>query len=180
MMHPALLELRARLEDIGLVVVPNPDYLSVRLPYLCSVQIRYDGGRLACNAFFGVVPRTRATMIKLLGTSALAVTALSVSGLTPVSVMLGFLVAASGTYDVIRTTVTESVITKVQLLWSMHGIGVRACIEDGGTPALSADRAGMMQSESVVDSLPTTATHGDLDPASRSLGRPRFAPPRSG
>ncbi|MDB4877652.1 MAG: hypothetical protein JWM41_4098 [Gemmatimonadetes bacterium] len=116
---PALLELRARLEESGMVVVQEPDYLSVRLPYLCSVQIRYDNGRIKCEPFFGVVGRTRATLLKMIGTSTIAVGALLTYGVTPLPMALGVLVAASAGYDVLRTTVTENVVTRVLFIWSM-------------------------------------------------------------
>ena len=41
-----LVELRQRLQEIGMVVVEEPDHLNVRLPYFCSVRIYLTDGCL--------------------------------------------------------------------------------------------------------------------------------------
>jgi hypothetical protein len=122
---PALVDLRARLESGGMIVVQEPEYLSVRLPYFCSVQIRCERGRLRCDPFFGVVPRTRATLLKLIGTTSVAVSTVLTMGLAPLPVALGFLVVASAAYDVIRTILTENVITRVQTIWALNATAER-------------------------------------------------------
>jgi hypothetical protein len=122
-LDPPLLELRARLEESGMVVVQEPDYLTVRLPYFCSVRVRYADGRLRCEPRFGAVARTRATLFKMFGTWALAASALATYGVTPLPILLGVLVAVSSGYDVLRTIVTENIVTRVTFIWSMmrHG-----------------------------------------------------------
>lgn len=109
-----LIELRARLETAGMVVVQEPDHITVRLPFFCSVHVHFEDGRLRTEAFFGVVPRVRSTMFRL-GAATLLTLGLARAGLAYFAGMAVFTVMV-GIYDVIRWTLTEQTITRIQLL----------------------------------------------------------------
>src|SRR3954471_18217902 len=109
-LDPELVELRHRLQEMGMVVVEEPDRLTVRLPYFCSVRIKLVDGCLRFDPFFGLVPRTRSTMVKLLIYMGFTVAAFKAG--VPYALAVGIVGIMLGIYDIIRTIATESVITR--------------------------------------------------------------------
>jgi hypothetical protein len=114
--------LRALSEDAarsGHVVVPHGDHICVRLPLLASVRVRVDGDGLRFSAQFGIVERSRA----LLGTFAIGtagVVLAAATAATPVVVAVSAGAVLAGLYDTCRFVLTESCITRLQLLWAAH------------------------------------------------------------
>ncbi len=113
---PELLELRGRLEEVGMVVVEEPNHLTVRLPYFCSVRVFYDNGRLRFAPFLGMLPRTRATLTKLGLFGAVGLASIRVG--TPYTVGIVIIAMMFGIYDVFRVTITEHVITRASMIYS--------------------------------------------------------------
>ena len=118
-MHPDLLELSRRLEANGTTVVRFKDHLEVRLALFASVQVRLIDGRLACEPRFGFIPRDRATWVTLIGIAALTATAFLDLGITPLSMLFGFLSVSSGASTAVRYQLTESCITRVQTAYML-------------------------------------------------------------
>jgi hypothetical protein len=119
-----LVELRARLEEVGMVVVQEPDYLTVRLPYFCSVRIHSDQRRLRFEPYVGMVPRTRATIFKLALLSAVTLTAARIAGPLALGI-IGVAILVS-LYDIVRVTITENVITRASLVYAQMPRAERA------------------------------------------------------
>lgn len=109
-----LASLAQRLDACGMVVVPFKDYLEVRLPLFASVRVRLVDGRLKFDPRFGPFPRDRSTWGTLLAFAAVIASVLLEFGVTPVSVMLGFLSVSSSASTAIRFQLTETCITRVQ------------------------------------------------------------------
>ena len=133
-LHPALLALQRRLQQIGTVAVDNPDHLEIRLPLFCTVRVSYDGNRMRLEPYFGATKRGNSTMITTalvaVGIPAIFLTA----GATPFTFSLAFLALGSRIYEVTRYVLTEATITRVQLLAaSITEIDPRL-IPDGSVP----------------------------------------------
>jgi hypothetical protein len=120
---PALDRLARRLQDNGMVVLPYSDHIEIRLPIFASVQVRIIDGRLSCEPRFGFLPRDRATWLTVIGIAAVTAAAFLDLGITPLSMMLGFLGMSSGTSTAIRYQVTESCITRVQTAYMLITAG---------------------------------------------------------
>jgi Flp pilus assembly protein TadB len=99
------------------VVVEEPDHVTVRLPFFCSVQVRYQDDRLNFEPYFGITPRTRATVLKLGALVVLCTGGIKLAA--PFSVGLGSLAVLAGVYDVIRWLITEQAITRTQMIWTL-------------------------------------------------------------
>jgi hypothetical protein len=108
-----LSSLAQRLEASGMVVVRFKDYIEVRLPVFASVRVRLVDGRLIFDPRFGPLPRDRVAWITLLGFATVVASAFLRFGVTPISVMLGFLSVSSGASTAIRYQLTETCITRV-------------------------------------------------------------------
>jgi hypothetical protein len=139
---PDIAALRAELERLGNVVAPHSDHLCVRLPLFASVRVRVDDqGRLDCEPMFGPLPRTRAL---LFGTTALTVIAgalLYTTGASPLALTVAFAGIMSALGSVCGFVLTESCITRIQLLWTAR-IGARrdapSALPHSSVPALRA------------------------------------------
>jgi hypothetical protein len=146
-----LADLRPRLQSVGMIVVEEPDCLSVRLPFFCSVRVYSDGERLRFDTFFGVVPRARSTMLKLGGISLLAVASAHYGIGYAGGVAL--LAVISAIYDSIRWQVTEHAITRVTTIAALAAIDVSSPRQLAGYGASqmlrSADSAGATAAERV-------------------------------
>lgn len=114
-----LIELRARLESAGMIVVQDPDHLTVRLPFFCSVRVYFVGGRLRFDPYFGMVPRVRATAIKFAALGGMAVSVMKLG--TNYVVGMSVLLILAGVYDLVRWLITEQTITRTVLLDAMTG-----------------------------------------------------------
>lgn len=111
-----LRDLRERLQDVGMVVVEEPDHVTVRLPYFCSVRIHSVDGRLRFESFFGLVPRTRATMLKIFMFTGFTLAAFT-RGM-PYALAIAMVGIMAGVYDIIRVIVTEGVVTRASVVYS--------------------------------------------------------------
>jgi hypothetical protein len=112
-----LVELRWRLESAGVVVVEEPDHLTIRLPFFCSVRVYSDEGRLRVESFFGLVARTRATVMKF-GAMALFAAAAIRFG-TTYSIGVAIIAVLVAAYEGIRWLITEQATSKAQLIWAL-------------------------------------------------------------
>lgn len=131
--------LRDRLSRMGLVIAPFADRFVVRLPFMCSVRVHIEGDTLSCEPYLGAVPRTRATLLRTLGLTALAFAALTTpavqSAAPGLAVGVALLAVASWGYDALRYILTESASTQVrQAFIALVDNGV---IADGSTTRLS-------------------------------------------
>ncbi len=116
-LHPDLVALQERLVRSGTTAVAVADYLEIRLSLFSTVRVTYDGGQLSVVPFFGFVPRTRATLmtttIVVLGIPALFV----LGGISPTNLGFAFLGVLSLVHECTRYVLTESAITRVQMVW---------------------------------------------------------------
>lgn len=144
-----LVELRSRLEAAGMIVVEEPDRLTIRLPFFCSVRVYSDGQRLRFESYFGIAARDRSTMLKLFGLGLLSVASVKFgfqyAGLT------AFLAIIAGIYDSIRWQLTEHAITRVSMIATLANLqtdaphliatGTSQLLRSGANPsAVPADR----------------------------------------
>ena len=121
---PEIAALRGDLERLGVVVAPHRDHLCVRLPLFASVRVRVDGqGRLDCEPMFGPLPRTRALLLSTTALTAVAGSLFYFTGASPAALTVAFVGIMSGIGSVCRFVLTESCITRVQLLWAARLIG---------------------------------------------------------
>jgi hypothetical protein len=122
---PEIAALRADLERLGIVVAPHSDHLCVRLPLFASVRVRVDEqGRLDCEPMFGPLPRTRALLFSTTVLTALAGGLLYTTGASPLALTVAFVGVISALGSVCGFVLTESCITRVQMLWAAR-IGAR-------------------------------------------------------
>jgi hypothetical protein len=110
--------LREHLTRMGLVIAPHADRFVVRLPFVCSVRVRIEGEILSCEPYLGALPRTRATLFRSLG-----LTALGFAGLTTPAMWhaapgaaggVALLAVASWGYDALRYILTESAVAQIR------------------------------------------------------------------
>jgi hypothetical protein len=107
--------LAERLAMMGFVIAPHGDHIGLRLSLWTSVRVHVVDGRLTVDAFFGPLPRTRATVFKTLGLTALALAALIVPDTpVPAAFAVGFLALSLWGYDAVRYTLTESCSAQVR------------------------------------------------------------------
>lgn len=123
---PEIAALRTELERLGVVVAPHRDHLCVRLPLFASVRVRVDDqGRLDCEPMFGPLPRTRAVLFSTTVLTALAGGLLYTTGASPAALIAAFVAIMSGLGTAWCFVLTESAITRVQLLWAARTSGRR-------------------------------------------------------
>jgi hypothetical protein len=106
--------LAERLAMMGFVVAPHGDHIGLRLSLWTSVRVHVVDGRLTVDAFFGPLPRTRATVFKTLGLTALAFASLIPDSPLPAALAVGFLALSLWGYDAVRYTLTESCSAQVR------------------------------------------------------------------
>jgi hypothetical protein len=118
---PEIAALRAELEQLGVVVAPHRDHLCVRLPLFASVRVRVDErGRLDCEPMFGPFNRTHALLVSATFLSAMTGGLLYFTGVSPLAVGAAFVTIMSGLGSAWRLILTESCITRIQLLWAVR------------------------------------------------------------
>ena len=116
---PETAALRDDLEQLGVVVAPHRDHLCVRLPLFASVRVRVDEqGRLDCQPMFGMLPRTTAVLISTTALAGLAGGLLYATGTSSAALLASFLAVMSGFGTAWRFVLTESCITRVQMVWA--------------------------------------------------------------
>ncbi len=122
---PEIAVLRSDLERLGVVVAPHSDHLCVRLPLFAAVRVRLEDGNLGCDPIFGPLPRTTDLLLTLTGLTALVGGLFYFAGPTPATLTAGFGGVMAAAAQVCRFVLTESCITRVQLLWATRLAGPR-------------------------------------------------------
>jgi hypothetical protein len=113
-LDPALVTLRARLEQLDYVVVPHGDHICVRLPLISSVRIRHNANRFRFTPQFGPFRRSGGLLFTS-GVSAAAVTGAALAvGLAPLTLIVGFLGVIGLAHDACRFVITEGCLTRLQ------------------------------------------------------------------
>jgi hypothetical protein len=113
-LDPALLTLRAELEQLDYVVVPHGDHICVRLPLISSVRIRHNGDRFRFTPQFGPFRRSGGLLFTSgVSTAAVAGTAFTF-GLDPATLVVGFLGVMALAHDACRFIITEGCLTRLQ------------------------------------------------------------------
>ena len=115
---PEIAALRTDLERLGVVVAPHSDHLCVRLPLFAAVRVRLEDGNLRCDPIFGPLPRTSELLLTLGGLTALVGGLFYFGAPTPAALVAGFAGIMAAAAQVCRFVLTESCITRVQLLWA--------------------------------------------------------------
>ena len=116
---PEIVVLRAELEQLGVVVAPHRDHLCVRLPLFASVRVRVDErGNLDCEPMFGPLNRTHALLASMTLMTAVTGGLLYATGISPLAFGAAFLTVMSGIGSAWPFILTESCITRIQMLWS--------------------------------------------------------------
>ena len=137
-----LVDLRARLEAAGMIVVEEPDHLNVRLPFFCSVRVYSDGERLRFESYFGVATRVKSTTLKLGATTVLAVASARV-GLGYAGIV-ALLAVIAGIYDSIRWQLTEHAVTRITTLSALASMEMSSIRRATGQSANQLLRSGEM------------------------------------
>jgi hypothetical protein len=138
---PEIAALRTDLERLGIVVAPHRDHLCVRLPLFAAVRVRLEDGNLRCDPIFGPLPRTNELLLTLTGLTALVGGLFYLTGPTPAVLTVGFASMMAAAAQVCRFVLTESCITRVQLLWAARMGGRRdvpSALPPVPTPTLRA------------------------------------------
>jgi hypothetical protein len=135
-----LVDLRARLEASGMIVVEEPDHLNVRLPFFCSVRVYANGERLRFESYFGVITRVKSTTTKIGGMTVLAI-ALARYGMGYAGV-LALLAVMAGIYDGIRWQITEHAITRVTMIAALAAMELSPAHRMAGPSASLGLRPG--------------------------------------
>jgi hypothetical protein len=152
--NPEIAAVRDELERLGNVVAPHRDHLCVRLPLFASVRVRVDdAGRLDCEPMFGPLPRTPAVFFSTTLLTGAALGSLYLTGISPLSLGTAFLAIMSGLASAWRFALTESCVTRVQLLWAARAAGRRdgaEAIARGVSPAV-----GLRAAEVPASDLPS-------------------------
>jgi hypothetical protein len=139
---PDIAAFRTELEQLGIVVAPHRDHLCVRLPFFASVRVRVDErGRLDCEPMFGPLNRTHAVLASATFLSAVTGGLLYLTGVSPLAVGAAFATIMSGLGSAWRFVLTESCITRVQLLWAARLRQERESTTGFPAPAIAALRA---------------------------------------
>jgi hypothetical protein len=100
-----------------MVVVRRDDGLEVRLSTFETVRVRIEDSVLQCEARFGAVSRTRARWTVSILSAVLVPYAFQMTGITPTTLSIGFLIVLAAVSQSIRYTVTESIISRIQMVW---------------------------------------------------------------
>jgi hypothetical protein len=138
---PEIAAFRTDLERLGIVVAPHSDHLCVRLPLFAAVRVRLEGGNLRCDPIFGPLPRTSELLLTLSGLTARIGGLFYFGGPTPAALTAGFAGVMAAATQVCRFVLTESCITRVQLLWSARAggrSGVQPAVPHSSIHALRA------------------------------------------
>jgi hypothetical protein len=139
---PEIAALRSELEQLGVVVAPHRDHLCVRLPLFASVRVRVDEqGRLDCEPMFGPLNRTHALFASTTLLTAATGGLLYATGISPLAFGAAFLTIMSGLGSAWRFILTESCITRVQLLWAARMQRQRERATAFPAPSIAALRA---------------------------------------
>jgi hypothetical protein len=153
-MDPELEALGAELQRLGTTVVSHGDHLCVRLPFFTSVRVRLRGGRLQFESRFGPASRDWAMFGSTAVLGGASAWIFASHGPSAAAFAFAFLGVMSGAFNLARLVLSESAITRVQLLRAVRVHGV-------SSPA----------APSHLDALPDAP----LDDAPRELAAP--APP---
>jgi hypothetical protein len=115
-----LAPLEEKLRKLGYVVVPHGGDVCVRLPLLCSVRMREEGGHVRFIAKFGPVGRSTGLAMTT-GVSIVAVAASAVMGGFAPAAIASFAGIAALTIEACRFVVTEGCLTRLQNLLERDG-----------------------------------------------------------
>jgi len=122
-LDPELSALSGDLQRLGFVVVPHGDHICVRLSMLASVRVRLADGVLRLQPQFGPLQRATALLLGVVGIPSAIVAAFATFGLEPATLAAGAGGVAYLFSDAYRLILTESCITRLQLLWAATAAG---------------------------------------------------------
>jgi hypothetical protein len=105
------------LRGVGMIVVPCDDGLEVRLSTFETVRVRLVDSGLQCEVRFGAVPRTRARWMFSILSSVLVPALFLTTGVTAGTLSIAFLVVLAAVSQAVRYTVTESIVSRIQMVW---------------------------------------------------------------
>jgi hypothetical protein len=105
------------LQSLGMVVVPRDDGLEVRLSTFETIRVGLIDSVLQCEARFGAVSRTRARWTFSILSSVLVPALFLTTGVTAATLSVAFLIVLAGVSQGVRYTVTESVVSRIQMVW---------------------------------------------------------------
>jgi len=125
--------LRSELDALGMVVVPFPNELHVRLSTLEYIKVRLMDGRLECEPWVKGIPRIRATWTLAMVGSAVIAALLRSDGITPATLAVSFVVVMSMVFTGIRHLLSDNCITRIQMAW------LNCRPRDGNTETMSVD-----------------------------------------
>ena len=135
-MDPELEALGAELQRLGSTVVSHGDHLCVRLPFFTSVRIRLRGGRLQFESRFGPASREWAMFGSTAVLGGASAWIFASHGPSAVAFAFAFLGVMSGAFNLARLVLSESAITRVQLLRAVRVHGVSSPSEPSHLDAL--------------------------------------------
>jgi hypothetical protein len=135
-MDPELEALGAELQRLGTTVVSHGDHLCVRLPFFTSVRVRLRGGRLQFESRFGPASRDWAMFGSTAVLGGASAWIFASHGPSAAAFAFAFLGVMSGAFNLARLVLSESAITRVQLLRAVRVHGVSSPAEPSHLDAL--------------------------------------------
>ena len=105
------------LRSLGMIVVPRDDGLEVRLSTFETVRIRLVDSALQCDVRFGAVSRTRARWTVSILSAVIVPYLFLTTGVTASTLSVAFLIVLAAVSQGIRYTVTESIVSRIQMVW---------------------------------------------------------------
>jgi hypothetical protein len=113
----SLLVLRDELQSLGMVVVTRDDGLEVRTSTFETVRIRLVDSVLRCEVWFGGASRTQARWTFSILSAVIVPGLFLTTGVTAGTVSVAFLIVLAAVSQAIRFTVTESIVSRIQMVW---------------------------------------------------------------
>jgi hypothetical protein len=133
------------LRSLGMIVVTRDDGLEVRLSTFETVRITLADTVLQCEVRFGAVPRTRARWTFSILSAVLVPALFLTTGVTAGTLSVAFLIVLAAVSQAVRYTVTESIVSRVQMVWlNLRRISSTSTARNApnlGAPAFGPDAA---------------------------------------
>jgi hypothetical protein len=166
----SLQTLRDELQSLGMVVVTRDDGLEVRTSTFETVRIRLDDAVLRCEVWFGGASRTRARWTFSILSAVIVPGLFLTTGVTAATVSVAFLIVLAAVSQAIRFTVTESIVSRIQMVWlNLRGLSSISAVRDvpGLPPPAIAPNAALREHGYAEAAKP----HSELS-SHRDRGRP--------
>ena len=128
----ALDALATLLRRHGYTVVPNGGEIELRIAFLIRIRVSVRDSALNCRTYFGFVERTRAAVLTTTVAMLVTMFVLHSSGITPITLSIGFIGLMAGVYECLRFIASEGALAQIHQRWSeVIGASVRGELPAG-------------------------------------------------